>query len=293
MHGWIDRNEFPFESRYFKVPDGKLHYVDEGAGEHAVVMVHGNPTWCFAFRHLIKVLSSNFRCIALDHLGFGLSDKPRDGSYLPKSHAANLELLLDELDISSATLIVEDWGGPIGLSYAIKNSDKINSLVLMNTWLWSVKGDPHFERFSGFMGSALGRFLIKKMNFFARVVVKQAYGDKSKLTPHIHKHYLRPLKDSDDRIACSVFPKEIIGSSSWLDSLWEQRSMIEDLPTLILWGKKDIAFREKELEVWRKAMKDTKIHEFEDVGHFVHEELGSSLCTLVQEFIFATRKECL
>ncbi len=115
----------------------------------------------------------------------------------------------------------------------------------MNTWMWSVKGDPHFERFSGFMGSFLGRLLIKRLNFFARIVLKQAYGDKSKLTKNIHNHYLNALKLPNDRKGCWTFPKRIIESNQWLAGLWSQRDKIANKPSLILWGKKDIAFRTK------------------------------------------------
>jgi len=264
---------------------GRLHYIDEGRSDHAVVMVHGNPSWSFAYRHLIKGLSKNYRCIAPDHIGFGLSDKPLDWDYYPESHAENLKTFLKALNLDSITLIVEDWGGPIGLSYAVENPEKIQSLIIMNTWMWSVKGDPHFERFSGFMGGFLGRFLIKRLNFFARVVLKQAYGDKSKLTKNIHSHYINAIKLPNDRKGCWTFPKRIIDSSQWLATLWSQREKIVNKPSLILWGKKDIAFRTKELKRWKETFADAKIHEFDGFGHFVQEEMGEELCPIIEQFL--------
>ena len=174
MNEWIDKSEYPFRSNHMNVPAGRMHYIDEGEGK-PIVMVHGNPTWSFLYRYLIKELSKNHRCIALDHIGFGLSDKPADWSYLPEEHAKNLNLLIDELDLKELTLVVQDWGGPIGLSYAINNPENVKSIIIMNTWMWSVTGDPHYERFSGFMGSGIGRFLIKRFNFFVRRV--QSSGD--------------------------------------------------------------------------------------------------------------------
>ncbi len=182
-------------------------------------------------------------------------------------------------------MVVQDWGGPIGLSYALDYPDKVHSIVIMNSWCWPVKGDPHYERFSGFMGGRIGRFLIKRFNFFARVVMKKAYGDRTKLTPSIHSHYLNPLNTPQAREGCTVFPKQIIGSNDWLADRWSRKETLKTKPALILWGKKDIAFRDKELAVWKKTFDDVETHEFDDVGHFVQEELGPDLCPLIDGFI--------
>ena len=282
---WIDRNEYPFESRYFDQPAGRMHYVDEGAGDHAIVMVHGNPTWSFLYRHLIKGLAGKFRCIAPDHIGFGLSDKPPGWDYLPESHAENFERLLEGLGIGPATLVVQDWGGPIGLSYALDHPEKIESLVIMNSWCWPVRGDLHYELFSRFMGGFIGRFLIERFNFFARVLMKKAFGDPSRLTPEIHRQYLKVLGSPSERRGCAVMPARIIGSSEWLAELWSRREILKSIPALILWGEKDIAFRKKELETWKKTFDRVEVRELENVGHFVQEELGPELCPLIEGFL--------
>lgn len=284
MNAWINKAEYPFESKYFYTPAGRMHYVDQGEGS-PIVMVHGNPTWSYLYRHLIKGLSDEYRCVAMDHIGFGLSDKPLEWSYLPEAHANHLNLLIDELELKNLTLVVQDWGGPIGLSYAVNHPENVRSVVLMNTWMWSVAGDPHYEKFSGFMGGVLGRFLIKRFNFFVRVVMKQAMGDKSILTRKIHQYYKEPLKRSGDRKGCWTFPKEIIGSSNWLESLWSRRERLGDLPVLILWGMKDIAFRKKELQTWIDIFNEPKVIRFDNVGHYVQEEQGSALCPIINEFL--------
>lgn len=281
---WIDRKEYPFKSNFLQLDMGKMHYVDEGNGE-PVVMVHGNPTWSFLYRHLIKGLSRNYRCIAIDHIGFGLSDKPADWSYYPEDHAKNLNLLIGKLDLKDITLIVQDWGGPIGISYAIEKPENVKRLIIMNTWMWTVKGDPHYERFSSFMGGHVGRFLIKHFNFFVRVVMKKAMGDPSKLTELAHRHYLKALKRPEERKGCWTFPKRIIDSSDWLDYLWSQRDKIKDKIALILWSMKDIAFREQELNRWTSLFSDCKVIRFDGTGHFVQEEKGSELCPVIEEFL--------
>lgn len=281
---WIDRKEYPFKSHFLQLEMGKMHYIDEGRGE-PIVMVHGNPTWSFLYRHLIKGLSEHYRCIAMDHIGFGLSDKPWNWSYYPEDHAKNLDLLIKKLDLKNVTLVVQDWGGPIGLSYALNAPENVKRLVIMNTWMWSVKGEPHFKMFSNFMGGPIGRFLIRHFNFFVRVVMKKAMGDPSRLTAAVHQHYIKPLERPDERKGCWTFPKRIIDSSDWLDSLWSQRDKIKDKPALILWGMKDIAFREQELNRWESLFSNCKVIRYADTGHFVQEEKESESSREIDEFM--------
>ena len=273
---WLDRIEYPFESHYAELPIGKMHYVDEGNGD-PIVMVHGNPGWSFEFRNVIKELSKTLRCIAPDHIGFGLSDKPYEWDYLPKSHAKNFEIFMDSLNLKNITLVVNDWGGPIGLSYAIKHPEKIKKLVILNTWMWSVENDPYYQKFSKMMGGGFGRFMIKNFNVFGKMVVKKAVGDKKKLKKKIHKHYYDHLESKKDRKGCYTFPKEIIGSSKWLDSLWQQREKINSIPTTIIWGMKDIAFREQELNYWIKHWNNPEVIKLQEVGHFPQEEAPEKL----------------
>ncbi len=172
---WIDRNEYPFTPKEFDLPMGTLRYVDEGLAS-PIVMVHGNPSWSFEYRALLKHFSKTNRVIAPDHIGFGLSDKPVDWDYLPQQHAENLEALLESLDLHEITLLVGDWGGPIGLSYAIKHPERIKNIIITNTWMWSVHGDLYYRGFSGFVGGPIGRWLIRKYNFFAGALLKSIYG---------------------------------------------------------------------------------------------------------------------
>jgi len=268
---WLDRKEYPFESNYFELPIGKMHYIDKGEGD-PIVMVHGNPGWSFEFRKIIKELSKTNRCIVPDHIGFGLSDKPFNWNYLPKNHAKNFESFLDSLNLDKITLVVNDWGGPIALSYAIKHPEKIKKIVVLNTWMWSLEKDPYYLKFSRLMGGIFGRFFIKHFNIFGRIVVKKAVGNKKMLNKHIHKHYFKHLKSKKDRKGCYTFPREIIGSSKWLDSLWKQKENINSIPMSIIWGMKDIAFREEELNYWLNNWKDPKVIRLEKVAHFPQEE---------------------
>ena len=285
---WIDRTRYPFGPHYLDLPAGRMHYVDEGNGP-PVVMVHGNPTWSFLYRHLIGSLRAQYRCVAPDHLGFGLSDKPPAWSYHPRDHAANLAALIDALDLDGITLVVQDWGGPIGLSYALGHPERIRRIVIMNTWMWSVRSDPYYVLFSAIMGGPLGRFLIQRYNFFARVVLRTTFGDPSRLTEGVHEHYLAPLGTPAEREGCVVFPKQVVAASDWLADLWSRRAALNPIPKLFVWGMKDIAFRPKELAKWRAAFPDAEVVALEDVGHFVQEEAPDRLWEAVDRFLSSTK----
>lgn len=273
---WVDRSEYPYEPQEFETPAGMMRFVDEGAGE-PIVMVHGNPYWSFEYRGLIRRLSDEYRCVAPDHIGFGLSDKPESWDYLPKSHARNLAALLDALELEDITFVVNDWGGPIGLSYALSHPERVKRIVITNTWCWSVADDWYYRLFSAFMGGPIGRRLIRKRNLFARGVVSAVFGDKTLLTPAVRRHITRPLSIPEQRRGTWVFPREIVGSSAWLADLWSRRSALAGKVRLIAWGMKDIAFREKELQTWRESFPAARVVRFREAGHFVAEEAPEEL----------------
>ena len=280
---WIDRNEYPFASHYFQTAAGRMHYVDEGSGE-AIVMLHGNPAWSFLYRKLIKKLSPKYRCIAPDLIGFGLSDKPFDWSYLPEEHAKNVTALIEHLGVKDITLVVNDWGGPIGMQYAVTHPDNIKRLIVLNTWAWPVDDDFHYTSFSAMMGGPVGRFLIRHFNFFVNSFMRVAFGDKSKLSKSAHAHYQRALPTAASRKGCYVFPRQIIASTPWLQTVWDRIGVLEDKPTLFVWGMKDVAFREQELRQWQCALPNSIALHLGTVGHFVAEEAPEELGEAVAGF---------
>ncbi len=279
---WLDRTEFPFPSYFFPLEMGNLHYVDHGNGS-PIVMVHGNPVWSFVYRHLIAGLADRYRCIAVDHIGFGLSDKPRRWSYHPPDHARNLDTFLEALDLEDVTLVVQDWGGPIGLSWALDHPERVSRLVILNTWMWSVRGDFHFETFSRFFGTPAGRFLILRFNFFVRILMPMMF--RGILPKPIRRHYVQPLSRPEDRKGCWTFPEQILGADAWLRDLWSRRQAIAEKPALILWGLKDIAFRKQELHRWMQIFPDAGVIRYPDAGHFVQEDIGPDLCPVIEEFL--------
>ena len=283
---WVSDGMYPFESRFFALPpDHRMHYVDEGEGE-PLVFVHGNPAWSFQFRHSIRELRSEYRCVAPDHIGFGLSSRSaRSGDHHPESHAHRFAALLDHLDLRDVTLFMTDWGGPIGLDFARKHPERVRRLVIANTWCWPVGDDFHFKSFSFLMSSRIGQYLVRRRNMFVNRLMPKAVGDRSVLTREIMAHYRNAQPSPAARAASAALPGYIVGAGDWLLSIWEDRAAFADKPALILWGLKDIAFRRQELDRWKSALPDHELHEFEDCGHYLPEEAPDSVASALRTFM--------
>lgn len=283
---WVDPSCYPFSPNEFRVEEGTIRYVDEGVGE-PILMVHGTPTWSFLYRKLIAHLSDRYRVIAPDHLGFGLSDKPADAAYRPVDHARRLERLVDYLDLDGITIIVHDFGGPIGLSCAIEHPDWFERIVLTNTWLWSLNGDRSIRLLHRLMNGSLGRLFYCRFNGSARFLVKVGWGD-GELAPAVHRHYTDPFPTPPTRIAPWTLARELIGSSTWYEALWEARASIMHKPTLVLWGLADPAFDEEYLERWTDVLADASVRRFPGTGHFVPDEASDQMNAELDEFLAIT-----
>ncbi|MHB1132877.1 MAG: alpha/beta fold hydrolase [Chloroflexota bacterium] len=281
---WLDRTEYPFSPHYLDLPVGRMHYVDEGAGK-PLLMVHGTPQWSFAFRKLIKQLSAGYRCIAPDLIGFGLSSKPRNWSYLPQAHAAQVRSLIEHLGLRDLALVLHDFGGPIGLSYALDQPDNVGQIIVFNSWCWSLAEDSHFALASRVLGSPVGRLLYKRFNFSVRVMMRLAAGEPGELPAGAHAQYLAALPTPADRHGTWVFARELAGSSAWYDSLWERRRLLTHKPALILWGMRDSAFRPQELARWLDFFPLARIERFTTAGHFLAEGKGEECASLIEAFL--------
>jgi pimeloyl-ACP methyl ester carboxylesterase len=279
---WLDRREYPFAAHWFHAGVGRLHYVDEGQGP-PVVMVHGTPTWSFLYRHLIKALRDRYRCVAPDHLGFGLSDHPVGWSYRPQDQARNLARLVDSLGLRDITLVVHDFGGPIGLAYALERPDNVRRLVLFNTWMWSFADDRRFRLIGRLLGGRLGRVLYERFGFSVRVMFRHAIAARARYTREVEQHYLRAANGH----ATWVYAREVLGSSAWYESLWQRRERIARIPALLLWGMKDPAFAAF-LPRWRSVLQRAQVVELADCGHAPPEERAPEVLPFLGQFLEAT-----
>ena len=280
---WLDRSAYPFATRWAPLREGRLHYVDEGSGD-PVLFSHGTPTWSFEFRHLIRAVSDVRRCIAPDHLGFGLSDRPAGVAYTPEAHAARLAEFADTLRLDRFALVVHDYGGPIALPLALEG--RVTRLVLLNTWMWPFDDDAEMMRRARLVSGALGRWLYRRANASLRLLMPSAYGNRRCLTPAIHRQYLEPFRNPDDRVLV-LWPlaRALTGSSAFYASLLARAGRLVTVPTLIIWGMKDTALRPGQLERWRRLLPHATVLPGTAAGHWPHEEAPSEVAEAVAEFL--------
>ena len=290
---WVDAAAYPFRPRRFETGEGQLAYLDEGAGP-PVVLVHGTPTWSFLYRHLVAPLvAGGHRVIAPDHLGFGLSDKPLAVGYRPEDHARRLAALLDALaagdpTFRDLTVVVHDFGGPIGLSYAVEHPERIARLIICNTWLWALDGDPRIARGARIAAGPAGRWLYTRLNASPRWLIPAGFADRARLTPTAHRQYLAPFPDAASRRPLWELARALLGSSGWYDELWRRRERLHGRPTLLLWGVRDPGFGAAYLARWRGALPDAEVAELTDAGHFVQEEAAADVTARVVAFLART-----
>lgn len=265
-------------------PAGPLVYTDAGDGP-PVVLLHGNPTSAALYRPLLRELAPDYRCIAPDYLGFGRSAAPSDFSYRPPAHATLVETLLRDLGLTDLTLVLHDWGGPIGLAYALRHPSTVDRLVLMNTWAWPLTHRPLIQAASRLLATPLGRIAVERFNAFAHLVMPATTGP-GPLHPDWMQSYAAALDTRTRRHACWAFARALRTEPDWLRALWTRRDQIRDCPALLCWGMADPAFgREECLRRWRNLFRTAEEHRFSDVGHYVPEEMGTALGPIVHSFL--------
>jgi haloalkane dehalogenase len=282
---WLDREAYPFAWHDVEVPAGRMHYVDEGQGP-VILFVHGTPTWSFEYRHLIRAFSGRYRCIAPDHLGFGLSDRPKAFSYTPADHAAMLAAFVERLDLTNITLVVHDFGGPIGLPLALAVPTRVDRVVILNSWMWPFDDDPAMRRKAAVASGALGRWLYRHANASLKIIMPSAYGRRQALTPAIHRQYLEVFRAPQARVdVLHALARALTGSRDFYAGLWARASRLEARPVLIIWGMKDSAFGPSFLARWRARLPHAAVVELPDAGHWPHEEAPDAVTAAIAAWL--------
>jgi len=267
---WIDRRQYPFEPHRLNVDGGRMHYIDEGEGE-PIVFLHGLCTWSYMYRTPVRTLSNEFRCVAPDMLGSGLSDKPANWDYKPMSHARNLGTLIEHLDLRDVTLVVHGYGGPIGLDYMLEHMDRFKRLVLMNTWMWDPKPDTPLGKFAKSANGPLGRLMFIQNNQAVKQI-RASFADKAKYTESTHCAYSGTYETKDSRIGTYLMSKYISECGPWFEELWKCREKLADMPIQLLWGLKDPIFDENCLNKWWHEFPTVEATTFADSGGYLFEE---------------------
>ena len=284
---WVDDGLFPFESRFVDIDGHTVHYVDEGSGP-TLLLLHGNPTWSFLWRDVIRALRDDFRCIALDYPGFGLSTPKPGYRYLPEEHADVVTGFVDALGLDKATLVGQDWGGMIGLAAVQRRPDVFDRLVLANTWAWPVNGDFHFEWYSRIIGGPPVRFLTRRLNFLVNVLIPTGHR-RRKPTAAEMTHYRRALDTPERRQASAVLPGQITASRDFFAEVEAGLADLAHLPTLIVWGDAQIGFRPQERERLEAAFPEHKTVIVEGAGDFVVSEAPEEVVAAIRDWAATQR----
>lgn len=274
---WL-RKLYPFSPRRFQTGRGEMSYLDEGAGDEVVLMVHGNPTWSFYYRRLVLGLREGIRCIVPDHLGCGLSAKPQDFDYTLGEHIRNLGGLVDRLDLRRVHLVVHDWGGPIGLGTMLPRFERLASVTILNTAAFADTRIPWRIRVCRVPG--LGELIVRGCNGFAWPATWMAVARP--LSDAVKRGYVWPYDSWANRIATHRFVTDIpmspdSPSGRALAAIESRLSLLGQRPVQVIWGGRDFCFDRHYFDRWRKLLPTASCEYLESVGHYVAEE-AAELC---------------
>jgi haloalkane dehalogenase len=276
---WLPASLFPFESHFQDVDGCCVHYIDEGDGP-TLLLLHGNPTYSLLYRKIVAQLRGRFRCVALDYPGFGLSTAAAGYDYRPESHSRVVEHFAAALDLHELTIMVQDWGGPIGLGLAGRRPELVRALIIGNTWAWPTDA-PSTVRFSKLMGSAVGQFAIERLNLFVRVILPGGV-KRSKLAPEVLAAYRGPFLRPESRGPVALFPKEILDSHAYLAEVESGLAGLRERPCLIVWGDRDVAFKAAERERFEATFVRHRTHILHGAGHYIQEDAGEEIALAVR-----------
>jgi haloalkane dehalogenase len=282
---WLPQDLYPFQSHYTDIDGARVHYVDEGSGP-PLLLLHGNPTWSFLYRDIIKGLRDRFRCIAPDHPGFGLSRAAPGYGYTPAEHAKVLEQLVAQLDLHDVTMMVQDWGGPIGFAVATRQPDRFAAFVIGNTWAWP-RSDPGTQLFSRLLGGPVGGYLILRRNFFVEKILPGNVKRK-KLSDAVMEAYRGPFPTPESRRPLHVFPREILASRPFLAEIERGLAALTNRPALLVWPTKDIAFRDRERRRWEEIFTNHHTVVLDGAGHYIQEDAADEIVSAIGSWTTAT-----
>jgi pimeloyl-ACP methyl ester carboxylesterase len=287
---------YPFDRHYLDLDGIRLHYLDEGPDDaEPIVMLHGNPTWSFYYRKLVLALRGQYRCVVPDHIGMGLSDKPTDArySYTLQRRVDDLDELLSKLQIKdNLTLVLHDWGGMIGMAWALRHVPSVRRLVILNTAAFGIpagKKLPLSLRLCRTPG--LGALLVRGFNLFARGAARSCV-TRRRMSAEVRRAYLSPYNSWANRIAVLRFIEDIPlapthPSAQLVAQVGTSLQQFEQLPMLILWGARDFVFDDDFLAQWRHAFPAAEQHRFDDAGHYVLEDADDRIIPLIETFLRA------
>jgi pimeloyl-ACP methyl ester carboxylesterase len=292
---WTFGGTWPFRPRWFDTTDGRLHYIDEGEGP-PVVFMHGNPSWSYLHRKLIgPLVGSGHRVIAFDHLGFGRSDKPdRAGIYAISEHARRSGALLDSLTLRDVTLVLHDWGGPIGLDWAVRHASNMRALVVINAFCHPPSPGvdvPLPLPLRLFRIPGLGPLLVQGFRLVTKAFLfKGGVHRPENMQGVVRQAYLAPHPTWASRAASLAFARQFPATANEPAARFQQevrRSLpaLRSLPVLVAWGDHDTMFGPSARDAWKRDFPNARVVRFPDAGHFVQEDAPEALSEELLRFL--------
>lgn len=287
---------YPFPSRYATVGRGtaagsteadghRMHYVDEGNGP-VVVCLHGNPTWGFQFRNLVARLRQNFRVIVPDHVGCGLSDQPANLLFRAADRIGHLEELLDQLGIGRFSLVMHDWGGPIGTGLAVRRPTDIDRLIYFNTTLTEMDQLPGIIRRAA--SPLVGRLLTQQTMQFVKLLT--SLGVVQTLPEEVRRGYHQPYRTRASRQAIWGFVRDIPfdpshPTAALMDDVVARLPALAHVPVKIIWGMKDPCFHPEILRRVAARFPTAEVVRIPTASHLVLEDAAGQAITAVEKFL--------
>ncbi|MGM9991657.1 MAG: alpha/beta fold hydrolase [Candidatus Bruticola sp.] len=271
---------YPFASNYMYIPNTglRMHFIDEcqvgpDREREPIVCVHGNPTWSYYYRELVKAFSPHHRVVVPDHIGMGLSDKPQHYNYCLRTHIDNFELLMDKLNLEPFTMVVHDWGGAIGLGYAVRYPEKIKRILFLNTAAYRSPFMPSIIKLARV--PVLGSLLVRGLNAF--VLGALLISTKRPISSYVASGYIAPYNSWANRIGVLRFVQDIPmepahQSYQTLKEIELSLPKLVSIPKTFVWGGLDCVFNDKFLRRWQEIYPDAEFHRLDDVGHYVMED---------------------
>jgi len=288
-----ERFQYPFKDNFEEIDGIRLHYLDEGSGP-PILMVHGQPTWSYLYRKMIPPLvAAGYRCIAPDLMGFGLSDKPTEESaYSLQRHVELVTGLVEKLKLQGITVVGQDWGGPIGLRYAIEHQDNIRALVILNTLVRTPPSDLRtmhmrimFKML--FQSGAFTSFLIRRLDLLRRMMYR--IGFKRSLDPQVMKQYRMPHPTAASRAGVAAFTKMLPLSATHPNAQYineiERTLATWDVPVQVMFSDKDMFFKVEEGQRIASMVPNGRFQVVRNAGHYLQEDAGEEIAERMVTFL--------
>jgi pimeloyl-ACP methyl ester carboxylesterase len=279
----IPRVMFDADHKFVDLPSGaRVHYVDEGRGA-TLLFLHGNPSWSFQWRDLVRGLRGSYRCVALDYPGFGLSQAPAGFGFTPREESLVVEEFVDRLKLHDVTLVMQDWGGPIGLGLAGRRPDLVRRVILGSTWAWQTSTSVPRGKFSIVVGGPVGEFVQMNFNGFVTLAIKN--GIVRQLPPGVLDVYVRPFRPLDRRGIAAFYPGQITASTEYFAEVEAGLPRVADKKALIFWALLDVGFPRGDLARFEATFPNHKTIELHNASHFFFEDTADEMIAEITAFM--------